>query len=150
MKTIQKFPYNAGAQEFQLAPLDTLEYYYQPHNMVGDWGYDKELKKKFLDDKKKYGFVKAGYLCLYHHEMEVLAEAILTGKDIRSIDILEKHADWAEEFLPKYDNITEENVMDILHDEIGKVFSEVLEDAGVYKRDEVGQKAFMRFVESLK
>ena len=83
-------------------------------------------------------------------EMEVLADAILNGKDIRSIDILEKHADWAEEFLPKYDNITAENVMTILQDEIGKVFSEVLEDAGVYKRNEAGQKAFMKFLESLK
>ena len=82
--------------------------------------------------------------------MEVLADAIVTGKEIRSIDILEKHADWAEGFLPKYDNITTENVMDILRDEIGKVFSEVLEDAGVYKRNEEGQKAFMKFVNSLK
>ena len=82
-------------------------------------------------------------------EMEVLADAILTGKDIRSIDILEKHADWAEEFLPKYEDINADNVMDILRAEIGKVFSEVLEDAGVYKRDEAGQKAFMRFVNSL-
>ena len=82
-------------------------------------------------------------------EMEVLADAILTGKDIRSIDILEKHADWAEEFLPKYEDINVDNVMDILRAEIGKVFSEVLEDAGVYKRDEAGQKAFMRFINSL-
>ena len=82
-------------------------------------------------------------------EMEVLADAILTGKDIRSIDILEKHADWAEEFLPKYEDINADNVMDILHTEIGKVFSKVLEDAGVYKRDEAGQKAFMKFVSSL-
>ena len=83
-------------------------------------------------------------------EMEVLADAILTGKDIRSIEILEKHADWAEEFLPKYEDMNADNVMDILHTEIGKVFSEVLEDAGVYKRTEAGQKAFMKFVESLK
>ena len=83
-------------------------------------------------------------------EMEVLADAILTGKEIRSIDILEKHADWAEEFLPKYEDINADNVMDILHAEIGKVFSKVLEDAGVYKRNEEGQKAFMKFVNSLR
>ena len=82
-------------------------------------------------------------------EMEILADAILAGKEIRSIDILEKHADWAEEFLPKYEDINAENVMDILHAEIGKVFSEVLEDAGVYKRDEAGQKAFLKFIQSL-
>ena len=83
-------------------------------------------------------------------EMEVLAEAILSGKEIRSIEILEKHADWVAGFLPKYEDINAENVMDILHAEIGKVFSEVLEDAGVYKRDEAGQKAFMRFINSLR
>ncbi len=42
-----------------------------------------------------------------------------------------------------------ENIMDIIHDEISKVFVKVLECAGVYKRTEDGQKAFMRFVESL-
>ena len=82
-------------------------------------------------------------------EMEVLADAILTGKDIRSIEILEKHADWAEEFLPKYEDINEDNVMDILHAEIGKVFSEVLEDAGVFKRDEKGINAFKKFINTL-
>lgn len=32
---------------------------------------------------------------------------------------------------------------------VGKVFVRVLEDAGVYKRDEKGQAAFMRFVDSV-
>lgn len=82
-------------------------------------------------------------------EMECLAKAILDGADIRADEMLEKHADWVEEFMPKYEKITEENVMDILHEEIGKVFCEVLEDAGVYKQTEDGQKAFERFIESL-
>ena len=82
-------------------------------------------------------------------EMEVLADAILTGKDIRSIEMLEKHADWAEEFLTKYEDINADNVMDILHTEIGNVFTKVLEDAGVYKRNEEGKKAFVRFINSL-
>ncbi|MCR5031949.1 MAG: UDP-glucose--hexose-1-phosphate uridylyltransferase [Lachnospiraceae bacterium] len=84
-------------------------------------------------------------------EMEALADAILTGKDIRSDEVLEKHADWVEEFLPAYKNsdagVTKDNIMEILHAEIGKVFSQVLEDAGVYKRTEEGQAAFGRFVE---
>ena len=33
-------------------------------------------------------------------EMELLQDAILHGKDIRSIPEIEKHADWAEAFLP--------------------------------------------------
>ena len=47
------------------------------------------------------------------------------------------------------DEITEENVMDILKKEVGEVFVHVLEDAGVYKCTEEGRKAFMRFVESV-
>lgn len=82
-------------------------------------------------------------------EMELLAEAILTGKDIRQDEALDKHADWVEEFLPKYQNITQDTVMEILHKEIGDVFMEVLEDAGVYKRTSEGQAAFDRFIDSL-
>ncbi len=82
-------------------------------------------------------------------EMEQLAEAILAGGDIRGDETLEKHADWVEEFLPKYEKIDAENVHDILRTEIGFVFMQVLEDAGVYKRTKEGQDAFMRFVERL-
>ncbi len=82
-------------------------------------------------------------------EMERLAEAILSGADIRKDEELEKHADWVEEFLPEYDNISKENIMDILHKEIGNVFMQVLEDAGVYKRTPEGQAAFDRFTASL-
>ena len=82
-------------------------------------------------------------------EMELLADAILAGADIRRDEVLEKHADWVEEFLPKYDNVTRENVTDILHKEIGYVFMQVLEDAGVYKRTPEGQAAFDKFVECL-
>lgn len=82
-------------------------------------------------------------------EMEELADAILSGADIRANEMLEKHADWVEEFLPKYSDVQEANIMDILHEEIGQVFNQVLEDAGVYKQTEEGQKAFERFVRSL-
>ena len=82
-------------------------------------------------------------------EMEQLADAIISGADIRKDEVLEKHADWVEEFLPKYESITKDNVMDILHKEIGNVFMQVLEDAGVYKRTAEGQAAFDRFVEKL-
>ena len=82
-------------------------------------------------------------------EMEQLAEAIICGKNIRGDEALVKHADWVEEFLPKYNSITGDNIMDILHKEIGNVFMQVLEDAGVYKRTAEGQAAFDRFVGSL-
>lgn len=82
-------------------------------------------------------------------EMEGLADAILNKKDIRADETLEKHADWAEEFLPGYPKINEENVMDILKAEIGKVFVRVLEDAGVYKNTPEGRQAFHRFLDTL-
>ena len=82
-------------------------------------------------------------------EMELLSGALLAGRDIRQDEELEKHADWVDEFIPKYETITKDNVMDILHKEIGNVFMQVLEDAGVYKRTPEGQAAFDRFVESL-
>ena len=82
-------------------------------------------------------------------EMELLGEAIIAGKDIRQDEALEKHADWVEEFMPKYETVTKDNVTDILHKEIGNVFMRVLEDAGVYKRTSEGQAAFDRFVESI-
>lgn len=82
-------------------------------------------------------------------EMELLSEYILEGKDPRSNPLLEKHADWAETFLPQYQDITKENIMDILKAEIGKVFLQVLTDAGVYKRTPEGQEAFDRFIGTL-
>lgn len=81
-------------------------------------------------------------------EMAELARAILAGEDIRQNETIEKHADWVDTWIGNYD-ITEETIMDILHDEISKVFIKVLECAGVYKRTEEGQAAFMRFIESL-
>ena len=83
-------------------------------------------------------------------EMELLARCIIEGKDIRSFDELLKHADWAEEFIPKYEGkINKENVDEILKAEIGKVFVKVLEDAGVFKRDKKGREYFMKFIESV-
>ena len=82
-------------------------------------------------------------------EMEALAKALLEGADLRKDEVLEKHADWVDEFLPKYDRIEESNVMDILQKEVGIVFGKVLEHAGVYKRTKEGQAAFERFLTSL-
>ena len=82
-------------------------------------------------------------------EMELLRQYILEGKDIRSNEQIAKHADWADEFLPAYTNISADNINHILEQEVGKVFCQVLEDAGVYKNTEEGRKAFRRFLETL-
>lgn len=82
-------------------------------------------------------------------EMAKLGEYIVEGKDIRSEESLEKHADWVEEFLPKYESVNEDNVEEILQEEIGIVFKKVLEHAGVYKNTPDGEAAFMKFIETL-
>lgn len=82
-------------------------------------------------------------------EMELLSDALVAGKDIRSDERIEKHADWVAEFLPKYPAITRKNVDGILKEEIGLVFMQVLEHAGVYKCTKEGREAFMRFVHTL-
>ncbi len=82
-------------------------------------------------------------------EMADLKEAILKGADLRADEVLEKHADWVDEFSKKYDAITADNIEEIIQNEIGEVFMHVLEDAGVYKRTPDGQAAFDRFVSVL-
>ena len=82
-------------------------------------------------------------------ELELLEEYILEGRDIASNEKIEKHADWAAEFLPKYKDINKDNIHEILQKEVGIVFTHVLEDAGVYKCTQEGRDAFMRFIETL-
>ena len=69
-------------------------------------------------------------------ELAELREAILNGTDLESSETLAKHADWARGFLKKYETVNEETIDQILKDEVGHVFAQVLEDAGVYKRTE--------------
>ncbi|MCC8043767.1 MAG: UDP-glucose--hexose-1-phosphate uridylyltransferase [Oscillospiraceae bacterium] len=83
-------------------------------------------------------------------EMERLAQVLVNDGigAVRSDPILEKHADWAEEFASRTE-ITSDNVLDVIRNEIGKVFMQVLEHAGVYKRNSEGMAAFDRFVDTL-
>lgn len=79
-------------------------------------------------------------------ELRLLADAIVAGKSVEEIPEIEKHALWVSEFVPEYNCINEDNVMEILQTEVGKVFVKVLEDAGVFKCTEEGRKAFDRFI----
>lgn len=80
-------------------------------------------------------------------DIEEIKNALLAKKDLHNMPDIEKHADWVDSFRDKYDTIDAENVERILQDEIGNVFKCILECAGVYKRDEAGQAAFLRFIE---
>ena len=81
-------------------------------------------------------------------EMENLAKAIVENKDIRADEVLAKHADWVDMLKEKYD-ITAENVDGIIKEEIGIVYSEILEQCGVFARDEKGRAQIKKFIESV-
>ena len=81
-------------------------------------------------------------------ELETLKNAILSGSDIRADASIAAHADWAEELMRKHE-FTAENADEILRQEVGAVFAAVLEHAGVFKRTPEGQKAFLRFIQSV-
>lgn len=83
-------------------------------------------------------------------EMAGIKEALLD--DVDSIDDdenLKSHAVWYKEIRAKHTDINKDNVDNIIQEEIGKVFMQVLTDAGVYKRNEEGMEAFDKFVASV-
>ena len=82
-------------------------------------------------------------------ELTLLKDAMLSGKEIATDDKIASHAIWASEILKKYSDFNADNVMEIIRYEVGRVFEQVLEDAGVFKRDKQGKEAFARFVEQL-
>ncbi len=91
-------------------------------------------------------------------EMTELEEALTDGRSIRKDSVLAKHADWVEEFLPKYgitpgtaleDVVSPEKLHEMIEKEIGLVFLQVLKDSGVYKCTEEGRAAFARFTDSV-
>ena len=124
--------------------ITTQEYplgYFHPHNEL------HHIKKENIGLIEVMGL--AVLPARLKDEMAALTDAMLNGNDIRSIESIEKHADWADEIKAKYDDINAENIDKILKDEIGIVFSKVLEDAGVFKRDKQGQDAFIKFIDSV-
>lgn len=82
-------------------------------------------------------------------EMSLLADAVLEGNNISSIDAIAKHAEWVELWISSHDLTSRDKVEEAIRDEIGKAFAEILECAGVYKRTEEGRSAFKKFYDSL-
>ena len=85
-------------------------------------------------------------------ELKTLGEALLKEDYIEEIEKDEeivKHLNWAKLIKEKYSELDRNNVNEVLKKEVALVFSKVLEDAGVYKRDEQGKLGFLRFIESV-
>ena len=87
------------------------------------------------------------------NELEALHGVLCGPDDTPYPESLVKHEPWARSIKRMYANagtpVCTDNVEQILQTEVGKVFAQVLEDAGVYKRDAEGQAAFDRFVRSV-
>ena len=81
-------------------------------------------------------------------ELHALAEAAAEGRDISSDEVLSKQGVWLGALKEKY-SFDKDNALDIILKETGKVFAAVLEDAGVFKRDEQGKAAFMKFIDNV-
>ncbi len=82
-------------------------------------------------------------------ELSLIADAIIKGEEISSHEVINKHADWVNSFIPNYDIITPDNVNSILQNEVGKVFLKVLEHSGVFKDTEIGRQAFLKFINQI-
>ena len=81
--------------------------------------------------------------------VEELLVAGATREQMAADPLASSHADWAAQLAEKNLGLTTANVHQVVRDGVGLVFSRVLEDAGVFKWDEDGRAAQMRFVASL-
>ena len=81
-------------------------------------------------------------------ELAAVAELLVEGGDLAADERTSKHAEWAEAFRDRY-TFTSDNAVDIVKKETGLVFAKVLEHAGVFKRDDQGREAFVRFLDTV-
>ena len=81
-------------------------------------------------------------------ELAAVADKLVSGEPLQDDPLTQSHAQWAEAFRGKY-QITGDNALDIVQKETGLVFAQVLEHAGVYKRTQEGQAAFLRFLQQV-
>lgn len=83
-------------------------------------------------------------------ELNILKENLINKvTDISDNEVIAIHSDWYKYLLEKYSDISAENAEDILKAEVGFKFSEVLDHAGVFKRNEQGLSAFDKFINTL-
>ena len=83
-------------------------------------------------------------------ELENLAQYLIDGKlKIEGEELLEKHIQWFNSIKENYSDINKDNVNGILKKEVGNKFMTVLEHAGVFKCNEKGRVAFIKFLQAI-
>ncbi len=83
-------------------------------------------------------------------EMAILKDAILENKDVAADERIAKHADWTKVIKSKHSDINSKNIDQIICDEIGIVFTSILEQCGVFDRTPEGRAQFKKFIASVK
>lgn len=81
-------------------------------------------------------------------ELGLMKECLCNHQQFHDYDNLKKHREWFLELQNKYD-FNSEDVDEVLKEELAIRFTNVLENAGVFKMDEKGIQAFASFLESI-
>jgi UDPglucose--hexose-1-phosphate uridylyltransferase len=85
-------------------------------------------------------------------ELRIIADLIIKGdftQGIQNHQEMLKHLNWAQKVKKNHPQIDSTNSQEILRQEIGTVFSKALEHAGVFKRDDEGNRAFAKFITTI-
>ena len=82
-------------------------------------------------------------------EIALLKKFLLEGKDVAGEEKIVKHARWAARLKENYPKMDDENIDGILQNEIGQIYAAILEQCGVFKRNDRGQQAFDAFIETV-
>ncbi|WLD92790.1 UDP-glucose--hexose-1-phosphate uridylyltransferase [Alkalihalobacillus sp. AL-G] len=85
-------------------------------------------------------------------EIELLGRYLMMEEPldlIKNDETVAKHTEWAASIIDKYELLNGTNIKEVFQSEIGFIFSEILEYAGVFKRTPEGKHAFNRFIESI-
>lgn len=80
------------------------------------------------------------------NELEEVKNCLLAGMPVSEFEGISAHGEWADMLVEKYKTFSKETIDRIIDEEVGKVFVQVLEHAGVYKRTAEGKDAFIRFI----
>jgi UDPglucose--hexose-1-phosphate uridylyltransferase len=144
----------------------------EPHNTItpiarkreGRYELDLVLRNNRRSDEHPFGIFHP-HEDVHHIKkeniglIEVMGLAVLPARLKAELSLVENalhgdveeapvhHREWVREIREKRsEEITPDTSSSIVRDELGKKFSRVLEDAGVFKRTEEGMEAFRRFM----
>lgn len=147
----------AGTPQHTITPIARRKgHLFELDLVLRDNGVSKEYPEGIFHPHRDVQHIKQENIGL----IEVMGLAILPPRLAEELVQVEKyvlnqehtiasyHIEWADRMKATY-TFNEENVVELIHQEVGRIFTRVLADAGVYKRDAQGQTAFWRFIETL-